>query len=146
MAEKACVLDTSIVVKWYTQESDSEDALELLKHITTNNTFILVPDLILYELANSLRWNSRFTDKDVQDALIAFVSLGFHVQPPSLDLLLKATSLAYSNTCAVYDATFLALAQENTCPLITADIKFAKAAQSKTVLTMQEFLNKLASQ
>ncbi|MBI4140541.1 type II toxin-antitoxin system VapC family toxin [Candidatus Woesearchaeota archaeon] len=142
MAQKTCVLDTSIIVKLYTNENDSPQAIALLKQIHDENIIVFVPDLALYELANSLRWNKNFSERDVRDALTACIGLGFNVRIPTPPLFEKAISLAYHYNCTVYDAIFLALAKYQNTTLITADIKFTKKAVNEPILTLQTFLNK----
>lgn len=126
MAQRTCIIDTSIIVKWYTNEEDSEKALELLDYIHKNEITIFVPDLVVYELTNSLRWNPNFTDADVQEALKSFLGLGFQIQVPTHKMLHNAIHLAYEYKRTVYDAVFLALAKEQNTFIITADKKFAK--------------------
>lgn len=137
MADKACVVDSSIAIKWFVEESDSNEAAELLKRFHEKKWMVIVPDLILYEIANSLRWNPKFKQDDVEEALRDFAGFGFHIHAPTSELLKNAISLAYTMGCTVYDAVFLALAKSYGCALITAD---QKLAAGKEVLTLKEAL------
>ena len=137
MAGKACVLDSSIAIKWFVDESDSKEAVELLKRLNEKKVTIIVPDLILYEIANSLRWNPKFNQEDIEEALRDIAGFGLQINAPTFELLKSAISLAYATGCTVYDAVFLALAKKNECVLVTADQKLARV---KGVLTLKEAL------
>jgi predicted nucleic acid-binding protein len=137
MAGKACVLDSSIAIKWFVDESDSKEAVELLKRLNEKKVTIIVPDLILYEIANSLRWNPKFNQEDIEEALRDIAGFGLQINAPTFVLLKNAISLAYTTECTVYDAVFLALAKNHECALVTADQKLARV---KGVLTLKEAL------
>jgi len=140
MAGKACVLDSSIAIKWFVEEHDSNEAVQLLKQISEKKVMVVVPDLILYEIANSLRWNPNFNADDVIEALMDITGFGFHILAPTSDLLNTAVALAFSTGCTVYDAIFLALAKNYDCALITADKKLLSISG---VLTLKEALKKI---
>ena len=142
MAQKTCVLDTSVVVKWCANEFDSADAIMLLEHVRRNHIRVVVPDLLLHELSNSLRWNQNFNEVDVNDALKAFLSLCFEIIAPYRRLLEMSVGIAYAYNCTVYDALFLAIAKENNCILVTADAKFTKQIKNERIMTIKEFVIK----
>jgi len=54
------VIDTSVVVKWFVKEKDRDVALEILEYYRSGNFTIIVPDLLIYEFANVLRYNKSF--------------------------------------------------------------------------------------
>jgi len=47
------VLDASVVVKWFTREEDRNLAIEYRDQFLQGKIDIALPDLILYELANT---------------------------------------------------------------------------------------------
>jgi predicted nucleic acid-binding protein len=53
------VIDTSVVVKWFVKEKDSDVALEILEHYRSGNFTIIVPDLLIYEFTNVLRYKNE---------------------------------------------------------------------------------------
>jgi len=59
---KGFVLDTSVILKWFSQsiESDLDPALQLRQSMLEGIVFFVVPDLLFYELANALRHNPIF--------------------------------------------------------------------------------------
>jgi predicted nucleic acid-binding protein len=49
------VLDPSVVLKWFVNEADSGQALKLREEFYAGEREIVVPDLLLFEIANALR-------------------------------------------------------------------------------------------
>lgn len=140
MAEETCVLDTSVVVKWFTQESDSDKALAIRKRLQEGSLTVLVPNLLLYELANSLRWNKAFTEQDVARAIESVISGGLNILSPSLSLVHEAIRLAFLHRQTVYDSMYLAYAVHEKCVLVTADAELARADPARVkLLANQEF-------
>ncbi|MDP3758645.1 MAG: hypothetical protein Q8Q86_02905, partial [Candidatus Daviesbacteria bacterium] len=52
------IIDSSVVFKWFDEtETDGEQALRILRSHLSKSDNIIVPDLILYELANA--WSTK---------------------------------------------------------------------------------------
>lgn len=51
------VLDASVVVKWFSEEDYTGKALDIRERITARGERAIVPDLLLYELSNALKYN-----------------------------------------------------------------------------------------
>jgi predicted nucleic acid-binding protein len=68
------ILDASVVVKWFSEEEYTEKALEIRERIRMGEERVIVPDLLLYELANALKYNPSFDVNDVSDALTSILS------------------------------------------------------------------------
>jgi len=118
------VLDTSVVVKWFLQEENSEAAETYLQRLLEGQAIAFVPSSLFYELANVL-WVRRRDDVSEKGSLAIWEKL---IQLPLTvvdwnELLPEAISLAYQHDIAVYDAVFVRLAQVKGCDLITADKK-----------------------
>ena len=117
------VLDASVVVKWFTKEEDRDLALEFRDQFLTGEIDIALPDLILYELANVLRYNPNFDKKDVSDAVKSIIGLGVQILVPTTHLLTNAVNLGFTYGITVYDAVYVALAEELNYNFLTADKK-----------------------
>jgi predicted nucleic acid-binding protein len=63
------VLDASVVLKWFVNEADSGQALRLRKEFYAGEREIVVPDLLLFEIANALRYNPTFSVDEIKEAL-----------------------------------------------------------------------------
>ena len=117
------LLDTSVVVKWFFPEEDSEKALSLRRAQQDSELQLYAPEVLLMELANALRYTSEFSAGEIAEALQTPFELNVLLIPFSLEALNSATTLSLEHDLAVYDAYFLALAQAMQIPLITADRK-----------------------
>lgn len=122
------VLDTSVVVKWFSEydEDDMDRALNLRDKIMGGELSIVVPDLLFYELANALRYNPRFTNKDVKEAVKSVYDMGFDVRGIDAAITSQAIDMAFKFDVTVYDSYFMAISQIEETPFITADYKFAR--------------------
>lgn len=117
------VLDASVVVKWFTREEDRHMAIELRDRFLQGEIDIALPDLILYELANVLRYNPNFEKKDVSDAVRSIIGLGVQILVPTTHLLASAINLGFTYNITAYDAIYVALVEELSCDFLTAHRK-----------------------
>jgi predicted nucleic acid-binding protein len=87
---------------------------------------LVVPELFFIELANALRYNSRFTAHDVEAAVASVWAMELERADLTSEALKKAVRLAYQHQITLYDASFLALAQADQAVLVTADEAFCR--------------------
>lgn len=120
---RAALLDTSVVVKWFVQEEDSDKAANLRHAHGRAELLLHAPDMLFVELANALRYSPVVSAEETAPALRLFSGLGIGIAPFDLNVLISASALSLEHDLAVYDAYFLALAQAMEIPLITADRK-----------------------
>ena len=124
---KSYVLDTSVVVKWFSGgEDDAGAAIELRRQMFDGLCTIVIPDLLFYELANALRHNPSFTSRDVRESLDSLFNMGLDIRKVDGPVILRAIEIAFNFNVTVYDAYFLALSQIEKKPFVTADYKFIK--------------------
>ena len=115
------VIDTSVTVAWYMEESFSPAARAWQDRLLGGRVRFLVPSLHYWEFANVLR--SRVARGELGQDLAAEI-LDLHLDAP-LEVVeperrvVFSTALEYGAT--VYDAVFNALALANQAPLITAE-------------------------
>ena len=117
------VLDTSVAIKWFSEkdEDDLEKALKIREACLGKICRIIVPELLFYEIANALRYNPQFTEEDVGLAIESLLKLGLETKKFDEATMKKALALAYRMKITVYDAYFIALAENSACTLVTAD-------------------------
>jgi len=125
---KSYVLDTSVAIKWFSKhdEDDLDKAIGLRDEIVEGRCDITVPCLMLYELGNALRYNPRFKDSDVKNAVKSILDMGFDMREIDGAVMESAIETAFKFRTTVYDAYFLALSRTESKPFITADYKFAE--------------------
>ena len=115
------ILDASVVLKWFSEEEYTDKALEIRERIRIGEESAITPDLLLYELANALKFNPEFDVTDVRDALASIFDMDMAIVTPIPEILNSAVKLAFTYGITVYDALYIALAEELELIFITAD-------------------------
>lgn len=123
---KSVVIDTSVVVKWFSREKETEIALRLRNSLTAGEIRAFAPDLLLVELANALRHNPAFRAENVSAAVLSMFDLGIEFIPSHPALLERAVQRAFRHRLTVYDGIFVASAETTNSLLLTADEKLLK--------------------
>ena len=117
------VVDASVAVKWYVQESDRARALRLRDDYAKRRVDLLAPRLILYEVGNALRYHPNADGNLSSDGVRALHRMGFTVEWSDDDAVHEAMRIAYSENITFYDAVYLALAEKEDAKVISADEK-----------------------
>ena len=125
MERQKKVIDSSIVVKWFSHEEGSEEALQLRDEHILGKIVLVAPELIFWEVINALRYKNNDEQKLVLVNKILWETQ-FHIEKINDFLLNKIISVALKYKLSFYDATYLALAVSNGCPLVTADKELLK--------------------
>jgi predicted nucleic acid-binding protein len=122
---KKYVIDASVAVKWYSSldENDLIKADTLLQMHVDGSCELTAPALIVYELANALKFNQNFDGNDVRRGMKDFFALQIGLELPYA-YMDSAIELAFKHSLTIYDAVYAALSQFLGIPLITADYKF----------------------
>lgn len=118
------VLDTSVVIKWFrTFEPDREKALLLRKRFLNEKLNLVITDLLLYEMANVLRYKPDLKEPEVISIVQSLLAMKMEIKSLTLPVLNSAISFAYQYDITVYDAIYISLACEIGYSFITADDK-----------------------
>lgn len=120
------VVDASVAYKWITEEDANTDspALNLLGQLMEAKEDVLIPDIMLYELANVLSTKTNLTLGEVEQAWIFFESINLRITTPTPQFIRKSIKFSRKHHVSVYDASYAVLALEARCSLFTADNKF----------------------
>ena len=121
------VVDASVVVKWFLPEVHSEAA----QCYRAPEHEILAPDLILPETGNAIwkRVRQGQLPRDEAMAIVRLLQTGSIQVRPSAPYLDRASTIAMDHDRSVYDSLYVALAEQEDCPLVTADRKLFNAMQ-----------------
>ena len=124
------VVDASLAVKWLVEEEDSDKAHAALASWVAQDITRIAPYLMPFEVANALHRRVARGEFNIADsARMVTRLLGsqlelYHSQSLHARALQLANQLSQG---AVYDAHYLALAEEFGCDLWTADKRFYRA-------------------
>jgi len=121
------IVDASVAVKWFSEEEQSDLAETLLAGMEP----LIAPDLVIAEIGNAL-WK-KVTRKLLQprqavSAMADAPSFFEHLVPLG-DLAARATEIAIELQHPIYDCFYLALAERERAPIVSADGKLLAAAK-----------------
>jgi predicted nucleic acid-binding protein len=124
-------IDTSVAVKWVISEIDSDKAIRLRDGYKNGIHEVIAPDLFPTEIANVLMMAERRGRIAAGDALPFMQTILKNV--PTLHqatpLLPRAIELAQTFRQTVYDCLYAALAERESCDMVSADDRFVNAVQ-----------------
>jgi predicted nucleic acid-binding protein len=123
------VTDASVAAPLYLVEQLSPQSVLLFDLLANDpSTVFHVPDLFYAECAN-IFWKQCqrgiISPTKAQTDIVSLLTLSFKVTP-TFDLVDAAISLSLAHVISAYDACYVALAQREAVPLITADQKLAQ--------------------
>lgn len=128
------VIDASVALKWYLDEKNlGTKAINILNHYISNEIDLLAPSLIEYEVMNGLKIaqkRGRIDKKSLQSGIEGFFNLEItlfnasHFPAKTLDILNLFD-------ISSYDASYLALAENENTPFVTADKVLFNKVQKK---------------
>jgi predicted nucleic acid-binding protein len=121
------VPDTSVVIKWFRQgEVLADQALALRVAYVDGRLMMSVPALLVYELANVLRYKADLTTTQVGEAVQSLFDMGMMWMSPSAEVMGRAVEIAREFGITVYDAAFVAVAESLNAVMVTADERLAE--------------------
>ncbi len=128
------VVDVSVLVKWFMEEEDRDRALGLRELHTSGRSSLFVSELTFLEILNALRYAPRANEEDGAEALHVLENLHLQVKPADFDLFRKANAIAWAYKITIYDALYVALAEQLGYPLITADEAMLKKMHGHSIV------------
>ena len=133
------VIDASVAIKWVVDEPGTAEALRLRRH------HLSAPELLVPECANILWKKVRLGELTEVEALLSarLLARADVELEPMRPLLERATELAIALDHPAYDCVYLALAEQLSRDLVTADERLCRkplpAAYTQRVVPLQDF-------
>ena len=130
------VVDASVAVKLFLEESGSEKASRLFALLGRELPHVIaVPELFFLECANGFRSRAHRRLTTAEEARKAFTILrSFPLQVvSSSELAPIALDLALAHELSMYDGMYAALAERLGAPLVTADSKLVRKLRGSGV-------------
>jgi predicted nucleic acid-binding protein len=117
------VVDSSVVAKWILPEADSDQAQQLILQTADSGDRLIVLDLVFPEVANAIwkRQRQQLIQLDEARELLQALRNSPVTVEPAVSLLETAYEIAAKYDRAMYDALFVALAEQHGLQGITAD-------------------------
>jgi len=138
MAKETLVLDASVIMKWYCDEPHSDIALELRDDFFNDKYGIIVPDLLFYEVINTVKFSNVFSNKEKIGVVHDLYLIGIDFEYPDKEIMESALNIAMNYDATIYDSVYLAIARKYRCNYITADSDFAGRVKAKDVLLLKD--------
>jgi len=139
---KGAVIDASVVAKWFIPEEDSDKASKIMRKYSDGKIDLYAPDLLIYEVANVLRYRPDVTDETLINSMESLFKLQLNLIPPSTDIISEATARARTLDLSIYDACYMVIAEILATNLITADMKLYEKCKSKEIVFPLKSLGK----
>lgn len=136
MEKQEKIVDASVILKWFSNEEDSDRALILKEKHIQRDVLLIVPDLLFLEIANALKYKKDNFEK-IQKANKDLWDIGFLIKRINKEILDKSIEIALKYNFTIYDSLYIALAQIYETELITADEELAKAPNVKLLNQLQ---------
>lgn len=114
-------LDASVVYKWFIKEADRDKALNIRSNIARGIGSYVIPDLLIYEVSNALRYNTNYSNEDIKIAIRTIYDMEIEIVAPVPEIHDIAVEIARLKDITIYDAYYIALAQEIGYNFVTAD-------------------------
>ena len=126
------VIDSSVGFKWSVSEIDSDKAIQLRDDFNNAVHELLAPDLFPTEIANALAVAERSGRIKPSEAALFFVDVLKNSPAlfPVIPLLPRAIDICLQTRQSVYDCLYVALAERESCDLVTADDKLVRNLQA----------------
>jgi len=130
----AVLVDTSVVLKWFHEEGESDlaEARALLAAHRAERITAYLLDLSLYEVGNVLVRSLRWPAAEVADQLDDLVLICGPPLVPDLSWLREAAGLAAEHGLTFYDASFAAAASRTGARLVSADKRLLAAGLAES--------------
>lgn len=133
------VVDASVVVKWFVDEVYSENARKLRDEYINGNLEILAPELMPYEVLNALKYTKLFDKRELVTVARSLTLYGFRLFPLIGKLAERTVEIAMERDVTVYDASYVALAEEQNAKLYTADERLIEKVDFDFVIHIGKF-------
>ncbi len=128
------VVDASVLVKWFMEEEGRDRALALRQLHTSRRSAIFISELTFLEILNAIRYSPKSNEEDGAEALHVLQNLRLQVRSIEFDLLRKTNAIAWAYKVTIYDALYVALAEQLGYPLITADEVMVKKLKGHSIV------------
>ena len=141
MSNLVVVIDASVGVSWFTNESKSDSARMLLTAAEDDLIQFFVPPLFFLELSNTLLRKKCFSAEKVNTIFGQILTLPLRVDIDSTEKILHRNLVAAQWKLTSYDAEYLTTAIEEKTLLVTEDKELLMIKEH--CITIEEMLQRV---
>ena len=126
------VADASVIVKWFLAEAQSDYALRIREALVSGNLSLEAPAIMPFEVLNAVRFSKKSIG--ISELKVVGRSLSLYgirlrsLEGEYLDLTLE---VSHRNEITIYDAAYVALAEELRSVVYTADDQLVDSLSRK---------------
>lgn len=133
------IVDTSVLVKLFAPDEKDKIADYLLSCFYQKRLAFITLDIAIYELANTLKLSKKTSIETVSNNLSDVVAMQQKIITFSTELIKNGLALMDKFNLTIYDSVFVAAAEIEKIPLLTADYKHHKKEISKQIVHYREW-------
>jgi predicted nucleic acid-binding protein len=115
------VLDSSVVVKWFSTETKSDEALKFLDSYIQGTVELAISEILICEVSNALRFKPDYDAAKWKTAITQLFNLSMNVIHLNENLTSRTGEIAYEGRITFYDALPVAIAENRKTICVTAD-------------------------
>ena len=115
------VLDSSVVVKWFSTEIKTDVALRLRDSYIQGSLELTVSEVLIAEVANALRYKPDYDTEKLREALSSLLGLHLNIIHLNEAVVTRTVEIAYEGKVTFYDALPVSIAEHRKAVCITAD-------------------------
>ncbi len=129
------IIDASAATKWFLEDDDTDKALKLRDAHINGSINLAAPDLLVYEVANALNYNTKISDDQLAGRVQDLFDYDLDLVPPSSEYMTRTIKTGKRLSISIYDASYITLSEIISTNLVTADKKlYDKASKGQAYL------------
>lgn len=135
------ILDSSVIFKWFSYENEKnvDKALSILDMYRENKLEIIIPELVIYEVSNALRYNNNFSSIETRKIISTLINMELNMIGLSNRVIDSTIRIAYEENITIYDAVFISLSNVMKIPLISANPRHHKLLKRRNIISLEDF-------
>lgn len=130
------VLDSSVAFKTLVTEPESDKALQLFEDFRNGALELIAPDILPVEVGHALTRAERQSRISAADGFSLWSAMMADCPRlfPSLPLMPRAYPLSSQARLGIYDCLYVALGEQEGCPIVTDDTRLAAIFSQQVIL------------
>src|SRR4030042_6791664 len=138
---RRCVVDSSVLVKWFNQENERflGQAAQIFQDLNSDKIKIATPEFSILEVANVLIFGKKVKEEQVKVSISDLLNLPINFARLEDSLIRIAIEISIQTKITVYNAVFISLAKKGGCKLISDDKDHHLKVTDGTVLALKDY-------